>query len=60
MENNDKYVTIKELAGACGVTRQRIFQCVQEGKIKPDLSLGATYAFTRKRANAFMGKYFSK
>lgn len=56
---NEKYVTTKELATACGVSRQRIFQCVQEGKIVPSLNLGMTYAFTAKVAEKFKKEYFS-
>ena len=53
-----KYVTTKELAEACHVSRQRIFQCVKEGKIKPSLVLGMTYAFTARVAEKFMREYF--
>ena len=56
---NEKYVTTKELAQACHVSRQRIFQCVQEGKIKPSLTLGMTYAFTAKVAEKFKREYFA-
>lgn len=55
-----KYLTTKDLAKLAGVSRQRINQCVVEGKIKPSETFGMMFLFSQKKAQEFLGKYFPK
>lgn len=58
--HKQKYVTTKQLAEMAGVSRQRINQCVEEGKIQPSEVFGMMFLFSQKRAQEFLGKYFQK
>lgn len=56
------FMTTKELAKACGYSRQRIPQMIREGKIKPDINAdnGTIFLFSLKNAQKIMAKYSKK